>query len=108
MKIFLYGHKRAGPVAGRRVQRCRRELYCLSLVLIHRKLSPTTRDAYRRSRMHESSHTSVIVADDSRCVSKFPTKAQNGPVQRKFMLSVKLQLIISLLVEEKTTFTHFS
>jgi hypothetical protein len=33
--------------------------------------------------MHESSHTSVIVADDSRCVSKFPTKAQNGPVQRK-------------------------
>jgi hypothetical protein len=48
----------------------------------HRRSATLIADA-RRSQLHESSHTSVVVADDSRCVSKFPTNAQNGPVQRK-------------------------
>ena len=36
----------------------------------------------------------------------FPHKM--APFNVKFTISVKLQLIISLLVEKKTTFTHFS
>jgi hypothetical protein len=39
----------------------------------------------------------------------FPPRHKMAPFNVKFMISVKLQLIISaLLVEEKTNFTHFS
>jgi hypothetical protein len=87
----------------------------LSLVLIHRKLSPTIGDAYRRwspianarntSKVLIHRRSSQMTADVFR---NFPPRHKMASFYVKFMISVKLQLIISLLVEEKTTFTHFS